>query len=973
MGYAKHETIKKQRKVVSKSQRYARKVLVSCFKVFLVAFITLIIAVAGAGFGMIKGILDNAPSVDEINIVPKGFKSYIVDQDGNVTREISMINSNREYVYYEDIPVDYVNAFVAIEDERFWTHNGIDVRGIFRAFVHGLSSGEFDQGASTLTQQLIKNHVFNVGMDENTFMDKLERKIQEQYLALELEKKYSKEQIVEYYLNTIYLGRGVHGIQAASEKYFGREMTELSVSEIAVIAAITQSPSWYDPISNPEENAKRRQDVLDKMLELEYISQAEYDEACADDVYTRIQEEHEIQVAESSYYSYYEDAILEALEEDFMEIYNCTLSEASTLIFTGGYTVYSVQDEEIQAIADRIVNDPDYVSNYDRVGLEYELSLQAPDGELHHYNKRHLINYYAELNGDPKFDNIFYSEEDARIAIDGFKEALMEETGYSYYAEDIKITPQPQFSFTIIDQKTGYVKAIVGGRGDKTTNRGLNRATNSPRQPGSTFKPVAVYAPYMDLCYGGLQTPLFDEPYDYVNGTPVVNWYGSTYKDYVSLRYAIEQSMNVVAVKALTEMGAEASYEYLINNGFTTLVDEKVVDGVALTDKTQAMALGGLTYGVTTLEMTAAYATFANGGVYTKPVFYSKVVDHDGNVVIDNTDPAGRQHRVFKETTAWMMMESLKSTVYAGIAWACRLPCGVTTAGKTGTTSSNYDLWFCGMTPYYTASIWMGYDSNVSLGASSAHKYIWRDIMNEVAILEGHDNSVTFPGRPDGITGVTVCKISGKYPTEDCPTLNDYCAVDSLPGGRCEGHEFVEICLDSNMVATPTCPNKAKFPIIEYAKNEKKFLLDAPDEVPEYTEEYAKATCTLHPEEGFTITATAAEGGSISPSVTVKPGDNVTFYITPYTGYSIKEVVVNGVSIGAVSSYTFENVQANGTIHVIFNKNASNVVTPPNTTAAPTTSAPTTAAPTEAPTEATTTEAPTEASTEVQTEPATGE
>ncbi len=932
MGYDKHETIKKQKKVVSKSQRYARKILVSFFKIILVVFITVIIAGAGAAFGMVKGILDNAPSVDEINIMPRGFKSYIVDQDGNVTREISMINSNREYVYYEDIPVDYVNAFVAIEDERFWTHNGIDVRGIFRAGIKGMTSGEFNQGASTLTQQLIKNQVFNVGMDENTFLDKLERKIQEWYLALELEKIYSKEQIVEYYLNTIYLGRGVHGIQAASEKYFGREMTELNVSEIAVIAAITQSPSYYDPVANPEENAKRRADVLDKMLELEYIDKAEYDEAMADDVYTRIAEEHELQVAEESYYSYYEDAILDALEDDFMEIYNCTASEASTLIFTGGYTVYSAEDPKIQEIADRIVNDPEYVSGYNRVGLEYALTLKMPDGELKNYSTGHLTNYYAELNDDSKFDNIFGDENEARVAVDGFKEAMIEKTGGSYYAETVTITPQPQFAFTLMDQKTGYVKAVVGGRGNKTANRGLNRIT-SPRQPGSTFKPVAVYGPYMDLGYGGLESPLFDEPYDYYNGTPVVNWYGSKYKDYVSLRYAIEQSMNVVAVKALTEMGAEASYDYLINMGFTTLVDNKTSDsGTVLSDKTQAMALGGLTYGVNTLEMAAAYATFANGGVYTKPVFYTKVIDHDGNVVIDNTNPADRQHRVFKETTAWLMMEALKSTVYNGIAWACKLPCGVTTAGKTGTTSSNYDLWFCGMTPYYTATIWMGYDSNVSLGASSAHKYIWRDIMNEVAVMEEQDNSVTFPERPSGITSATVCLISGKYPTEDCPTVTDYCATDALPGETCEGHEFVEICLDSNMVASPTCPNRQKFPVVEYTKTEKKFLLGAPEGVPEYTDEFASQICTLHPEEGFTITSSAGEGGSISGSVTVKPGDSVTFYITPYSGYSIKDVQVNGISVGPQSSYTFSDIQSSGTINVVFVKNNAPVETPPDTT-----------------------------------------
>ncbi|MDD7283371.1 MAG: transglycosylase domain-containing protein, partial [Clostridium sp.] len=273
MGYSKAETEKKQRKLVSKTQRNGRKILVAFFKIVLVCIIAVIIAGAGAGFGMMKGILDNAPDASNISIMPKGFRTNIYDKDGNVEKEIATIDSNRVYVYYDQIPKDYVNAFVAIEDARFWTHNGIDVRGIFRAFVNGAKSGNFNEGASTLTQQLIKNQVFNVGLDETTFMDKLERKIQEQYLAIELEKKYTKEEIVEYYLNTIYLGRGVSGIQAASEKYFGKDMTELTVSEIAVIAGITQNPSRDDPVANPDEKAKRRQKVRGKILQYEYITQ----------------------------------------------------------------------------------------------------------------------------------------------------------------------------------------------------------------------------------------------------------------------------------------------------------------------------------------------------------------------------------------------------------------------------------------------------------------------------------------------------------------------------------------------------------------------------------------------------------------------------------------------------------------------------------------------------------------------------
>ncbi|MBE5943436.1 MAG: hypothetical protein E7258_00790 [Lachnospiraceae bacterium] len=948
MGYTKHETIKKQRKIVSKSQRMKRKVLVNIFKFLLVGIITVIIAVAGAGFGMIKGILDNAPDISEISIMPKGFKSYIYDTEGNVVKEISTIDSNRVYVYYEDIPEDYVNAFVAIEDERFWTHNGIDVKGIFRAFVNGLASGSFDQGASTLTQQLIKNHVFNVGLDERTFMDRLERKIQEQYLALELEKKYTKEQIVEYYLNTIYLGRGVHGIQSASEKYFGKDMTELTVSEIAVIAAITQNPSKYDPVTSPEQNAERRELVLDKMLELNYITKAEYETALADDVYKRIDAEHEEQVASYAYNTYYEDAILDALEKDFMEIYGCSKTEASTLIYTGGYSIYSVQDYDIQEVCNEVINDPDYVSGYDNVGLQYALTIKDVDGvTLLNYDHNDLIDYFSEKNGDPKYNIIYSDEAEARAAIDEYKEYVLNETGGTYYAETIAITPQPQFSFTIIDQSNGYVMAMVGGRGDKDVNRGLNRATDSTRQPGSTFKPLAAYTPLLDTGMGGIVSSFKDEEYRYYDGTYVSNWWGEKYRGYVTVRQAIEDSMNVIAVKAITKVTPEVAFEYLLDYGFTTLADGSES---ALTDITQSCALGGLSYGVTTLEMTAAYAAIANQGIYTKPVLYSKVVDHDGNVVIDNTDPANRQRRIMKETTSWQLVDAMRTTMNSGTGYAAKMTCGLVSAGKTGTTSSNYDLWFCGMNPYFTSSIWMGYDMNVNMGSSSAHKYMWRDINDKVIEVKGLDTSATFPARPDGITTATVCQISGKSPTEGCPTFSDYCATDSLPGGVCEGHEYVEFCADSKMIATEICPNKVKYVVEEDAETGEVSIVGTPDDWEDvvYDEE---ATCTMHPDDGSnmaTVIATAGQGGTISNSVRVEKGSSVTVYISPFTGFSIADVTVNGVSVGPVKVYTFTDIQGNVTINATFKRNSAN----DTTTEAPVTEAPTT-------TEAPETEAPT--------------
>ncbi|MDD6327949.1 MAG: transglycosylase domain-containing protein [Lachnospiraceae bacterium] len=919
MGYSRHETMKKQRKLVSKAQRNRRKVLVNCFKIVLIMLVTVVVAGAGAFFGMMKGILDNAPDADSINIIPKGFKSVIYDKDGNVEKELSTFDSNREYIFYEDIPANVVNAFVAIEDERFWQHNGIDVKGILRAGIKGLANvakgGQMDEGASTLTQQLIKNEVYNVGMNEITFMDRLERKIQEQYLAIEIEKKYTKEEIVEYYLNTIYLGRGVHGVQAASQRYFGKDVGELTISEAAAIAGITQNPTKYDPVANPEESGKRRQDVLDKMLELEYITEAEYNTAVADDVYGRIQEEHNIQEANDNVNTYYEDAILNQLVDDFCEIYGCTEAEASKMIYTGGYSIYSVQDKAIQEICDNVINDPSYLGSSTKVGLDYQLTINVDDKEVN-YSTGHLLNYYAGLTGNSKYNNIYANEDAARAAADGFKEAKLDETGGTFIAETFTVSPQPQFAFTIIDQKTGYVKAMVGGRGIKTTNRGLNRATDSPRQPGSVFKVLAAYLPLIDTGKACLATPIKDEKYNYANGRPVNNWYGAAYRGYCTVRVGIRDSMNVLAVKAITMATPDVAFDYLLDLGFTTLADDDVdpSTGAVLSDRTQSAALGGLTYGVTTYEMAAAYAAIANGGVYNKPVLYSKVIDHDGNVIIDNTTPTS--HQAMKATTAWQLIEAMKSVVTAGTGTPARMKSGITCAGKTGTTSSHYDLWFAGMSPYYTAAIWMGFDSNVDMGGSNAHKYMWRDIMDQIAVMEGQDPAVDFE-KPEGITGITLCKITGKLPGDDCPTVSDICSVDFSPGGVCQGHEQVEICMDSYCVATNTCPNKQTFivEIEEVNGEEVKKFADAPDEI-QYTEEI----CTLHPEESEEcyVTTSAGTGGSISPSQYVPRGSTATFYITPAAGYRIYDVYVNGTSVGAVSSYTISDIQNDVVISASF-------------------------------------------------------
>lgn len=934
MGFSRQETEKKQRKLVSKAQRTRRKILVNFFKLILVAFIGVIVAGAGAAFGMMKGILDGAPDVNDINIVPKGFRTVVYGQDGNIKNEIATINSNRVYVYYEDIPEDVINAFVAIEDQRFWTHNGIDVRGIFRAGIHGISTGDFDQGASTITQQLIKNHVFNVGMDETSFLDKVERKVQEQYLALELEKKYDKEAILEYYLNTIYLGSGVHGIQAAAEAYFEKDIKDLTISEIAVIAGITKNPYGYDPTIFPEANSHRREDVLDKMLELEYITQAQYDTAMADDVYARVAEVDRIQKENYSVNSYYTDALIDAFENDLMDLYGLTKAQASIEVFTGGYSIYSVQDDDIQAILDEELNKTDYYYEGTSVALKYELTLMDENNEPMNFSIQNLLSYYREQTGNPKYNEIYPDEASARAAADAYKEAMLEETGGTYFAESYQTDPQPQFTMTIIDQHNGYVKAIFSGRGEKKVDRAFNRATMAERQAGSTFKILAAYTPYIDSYGGSLASPFLDEEFYYDNGVQVKNWWGLSYRGYFSLRQAIEQSANICAVKAITAATPEVAYKYLIDYGFTTIIDEEIgSDGSVLSDINQSVALGGLTYGVTNLEITAAYATIANGGVYNKPVFYSKVIDHEGNVIIDNTTPTS--HTVMKPTTAWLLLEAMRTTLTAGTGSMAHLRSGVACSGKTGTTSSNYDLWFCGMTPYYTGSVWMGCDSNVDLAryGTNAPKCMWRDVMDRIAELEGQDTSRVIMERPDGISSITLCQITGDLPLETCPTFTDYCASGTFRGGTCAGHEPVKICKESKKIATNTCPDVIEFVVRVKDDGTKEYVGTDHDDYP-YTEEI----CDLHPEQAdqVTITSQAGEGGTISGTASGDKGSTVTFFITPYNGYSIKDVVVNGVSQGPVSSYTFANIEADATIVATFNKTGGGTPQPPG----PTTSTP---------------------------------
>ena len=808
MDFTKKGAVKAQKELVSKLPRNQRKFNISVFKTILVLVLALVVIGVGAGFGALKGILDDTPNVNAEALIPTEYKTTLVYQNGKEVATLANFNSNREYVYYDSIPSNLINAFVAIEDQRFWEHNGIDIQGIARAFVKGLQSRNFDEGASTLTQQLIKNNVFNVGLNETTFLDSLERKIQEQYLAVAIEKQTSKESIVEYYLNTIYLGEGCYGVETAAKTYFNKELQQLTVSECAVLASIPQNPALYDPIDNPDDNALRRSEVLTKMLDQEYITQAEYNEAVNDKVYKRIakvskQEQAEAKVEVNSYYT---DEVIKQLQSDLVAK-GYSEDEAESMIWSGGLKVIVCQDPEIQEIADSVVNDdsywpePIYQLNYALTLVDKETKVQT------NYSVENMESWFADQQGY-EYSARYSSEEDARAAADEFKAAMVEESGDSVLLESFKLVVQPQVSFTLMEQSTGQVKALVGGRGTKTENRSFNRATEATRQPGSCFKIVATYLPALEACNMSLATVYDDAPYYYENGNQVFNWYGG-YWGPKTIRYAIMESMNIIAVKCITDVTPQLAYDYLLKLGFTTLVDRKTdSDGLILSDINQSLALGGLTNGITNLEITAAYATIANGGNYIKPVFYTEVYDHNGNILIDNRKP--EKTRVISEQTAWLLTSAMHDVVTGGTGSGANSGTGMYTAGKTGTTSGDFDNWFCGYNPYFTASIWLGNDENITYSPGSIKCYMWRDIMDQIIEKKGLDTSATFE-MPDGIVQATVCSDTGLLPSKGCPTVTDYFDASKLPTKYCPGVKKVVVCNESHMLANKECPETTTY------------------------------------------------------------------------------------------------------------------------------------------------------------------
>ena len=845
MNYGKNAMKRREHKLDAKSTKVGKKIGLIVWKICLLVIMVTGIVGCSVVFGIVKGAIESAPDISKMDVIPTGYSTTVLASDGTEIATLVAEGANRQYVTIDEIPKHLQHAFVAIEDERFYEHNGIDLKSIGRAFVAGVKNGfHFSQGGSTITQQLIKNNVLTEQWkkelsEESGMVEKFQRKFQEQYLAMQLEKKVKdKDWILENYMNSINLGSNTLGVQSAARRYFGKDVGELTISESAVIAGTTKNPYGYNPINFPQKNAERRERVLKAMKDQGYISEAEYAEALADNVYERISEHNDI--VTTSVNTYFVDAVIDDVFRDLVEVRGYSESDAYKAIYQGGLTIRSTQDLSIQQICDEEALNADNYAVNTKYSFFLYFQVKKADGTTKNYTNQTMLSYYKKVNRNENYSINYASEEDCLKAIEEYEQAMVEE-GDTFVegSEYIFITMQPQIAMTIMDQSTGEGKAIVGGRGDKAGNRTWNRATHTTRQPGSTFKIIACYAPALDAGGKTLASVVDDAPFTV--GTKKYNNYDGVYRGYTTVREAIMRSMNIVTVKNLQEIGVNLGYEYATEFGFTTLVES---------DKNLGLSLGGLTKGVTNLELTAAYAAIANKGEYIAPSFYTEVLDHDGRVILKNEETKER-HKVIEESTAWLLTDAMKDVMTAGTGTRAYFGNGMAQAGKSGTTTSNRDALFAGFTPYYTCVVWGGYDDNSKQAGGNGTTYpknLWRSVMKRIhENLEYKDFDVPF-----GITKEEICIKSGLLAEpEICENdprssmvRSEYFALGTVPTESCDHHVQVSVCAASGELAGDFCPEEE----IEQRVYITPVEPGSGDEAYSTTEEFLNTFCSVHDE-----------------------------------------------------------------------------------------------------------------------------
>lgn len=750
-------------KARTKKPNFVLSVAATTIRLSFVLALCVALALLGAVVGIAKAFVDTAPTLDLAALDAQDKTSFIYDSQGNLITDYKG-TEDRIMVSIDEIPEMLQNAFIAVEDARFYEHNGVDVKRIVGALVANFTSGS-TQGGSTITQQLIKQTVLS---SEQSY----KRKLQEAYLAMELETRYTKKQILESYLNTIFLGGSYYGVRVAAYGYFGKSLDQLTLRECAMLAGLTRSPNYYNPRSNfytrntegsstPDITNNRTDYVLRQMRENGLITAQQYN-AALDRSTASVLEKSPASTDMYAYPHYVEYAISDVvdtfLDLNGLEDTSVNRYAMENKLRTGGYSVYLCLDTEIQEIVeDTLAN----WSSYPR--------LRDPSDKV--YQSRNSDGTYTEIE-------------------------------------------QPQAAACVFDYRTGELKAIVGGRYKPTTRKTLNRASGMTMPVGSSIKPLTVYAPAIDLGASpasiayNMPVPISGWKDSSGKDSWPKNYGGGGYKGPQSFRSALRNSYNTAAAQILmTYVGVSRSVEYLHLMG----IPDKNINADPF-----GLALGSS--GLTPVQMAVAFGTIANKGVYQQPLSFSRIVDSNGNVVVDMHQQQDR-HQVFKPSTAYLVVDMLKEAVQSGTGTKAKISSQVV-AGKTGTNSDSKGVFFAGMTGWYSGSVWIGHDNYKALSSKAtggnAAAPLWQSFMEKIHKAKNLDSREIIDGTPSdyNLVRVTTCGVSGQLATDACyndvngyKTITDYWSADSVPTAYCSMHKSVSVCTESGLLATDYCPS----------------------------------------------------------------------------------------------------------------------------------------------------------------------
>ena len=849
MNFSEKHVRERYKKLISPGLRRVR-----AFQVFLLRFgLFLMVVAAGVGiyFGYkaIGDIFAEVPDIKTMELGGTGVRTQLIDDKSETFGTLGISELLSEYTMIDQIPKNLQNAFVAAYDPTFFTHGGVDMAGFARSVIESVATGKtLPKSTFTITELLLKNQVFSE-TSPTDFAGSVKSALKQKYLALKTEVRYTKDEILEYFLNTVSMGQNTMGVGAAAKRYFGKDVEELTLPECASLAATALNPSAYNPIFHRIKNQNKELQILMSMQDHGFITSDQYEEAITDEVQPAAVRYNTDYVKDQNVNTFFVDLLIKTVIDDLKTELGYTDTQALRAVYAGGLKIFTTLDQDMQTVVDEELEDE---KNYP-AGTEfwpyYQLVVRHINNTSVLYNYSDVKKWHADRG--EKAPDWVKGKKQADKLIKPFKKSMS--AGGEVVSESLQMIAEPQVSFVIADQKTGAIRAISGGRGEKPESMSLNRAVDSSRQPGTALTPLSTGLSALDTAGLSLGTVQDDTKYKYPGTeTFVKNEHMDTYRGLTTLRDALLDSINVISVKTLVQTTPRVSYDYLKHLGFSTLVDGYSDEsGSRSTDMGFPLALGELKNGVNNLELSLAYATIADGGIYHKPMLYSKIVDREGNVLIDKSEAAGT--RVMKASTAWLMGDMLREGVSEGRPDSMELKkSDMVIAGRSGMSGEHKDLWFVGYTPYLTAGIWSGYDQDREMTETSYHKDIWKKIMTRIS--KDMDVVRSFE-KPDDIVSVKICTKCGKLAVEglcdstldgDC-TRTEYFTKETSPTGNCDCHIKCRICRSSGLLAGDACPEEEVYEAVYLLKKDEDpaagITLDAPYIMPEYL---IDSTCTVH-------------------------------------------------------------------------------------------------------------------------------